>query len=98
MQYAPTDTAPAQCIVCEEERQYVPPTGQSWTTLPALAARALNSYREHEPGLIGIGTHPQFAIGQRALLVCTPNGNVLWDCVSLLDAATIALINGLGGL
>ena len=98
MQYAPTDTAPAQCIICEEERQYVPPTGQSWTTLPALAARAFNAYREHEPGLIGIGTQPQFAIGQRALLVCTPNGNVLWDCISLLDAATIALINGLGGL
>jgi len=98
MQYAPTDAAPAQCIICEEERQYVPPTGQTWTTLPALAARAFNSYREHEPGLIGIGTQPQFAIGQRALLVCTPNGNVLWDCISLLDAATIALINGLGGL
>jgi len=98
MQYAPSDTAPAQCIVCEEERQYVPPAGQTWTTLPALAARAFNSYREHEPGLIGIGTQPQFAIGQRALLVCTPDGNVLWDCISLLDAATIALINGLGGL
>ena len=98
MQYAPSDTAPAQCIVCEEERQYVPPSGQRWTTLPALSARAFNSYREHEPGLIGIGTQPQFAIGQRALLVRTPNGNVLWDCISLLDAATIALINGLGGL
>ncbi len=89
MQYAPTDSAPAQCIVCEEERQYVPPGGQTWTTLPALAARAFNSYREHEPGLIGIGTQPQFAIGQRALLVCTPNGNVLWDCISLLDSATM---------
>ena len=98
MQYAPTDAAPAQCIICEEERQYVPPAGQTWTTLPALAARAFNSYRQHEPGLIGIGTQPQFAIGQRALLVCTPAGNVLWDCISLLDDATIALINGLGGL
>ena len=98
MQYAPTDAPPAQCIICEEERQYVPPGGQTWTTLPALAGRAFNSYRQHEPGLIGIGTQPQFAIGQRALLVCTPNGNVLWDCISLLDDATIALINGLGGL
>jgi hypothetical protein len=98
MQYAPTDAPPAQCIICEEERQYVPPAGQTWTTLPALAGRAFNSYRQHEPGLIGIGTQPQFAIGQRALLVCTPDGNVLWDCISLLDDATIALINGLGGL
>jgi hypothetical protein len=97
-QYAPTDAAPAQCIICEEERQYVPPGGQTWTTLPALAARAFNSYRQHEPGVIGIGTQPQFAIGQRALLVMTPNGNVLWDCISLLDDATVTLINGLGGL
>jgi hypothetical protein len=97
-QYAPTDAAPAQCIICEEERQYVPPGGQTWTTLPALAARAFNSYRQHEPGVIGIGTQPQFAIGQRALLVITPNGNVLWDCISLLDDATVTLINGLGGL
>src|SRR5262249_10008373 len=39
-----------------------------------------------------------FAIGQRPLVVCTPNGNVLWDCISMLDPATIALINGLGSL
>jgi hypothetical protein len=97
-QFAPTDAPPAQCIVCEEERQYVPPGGQTWTTLPALAARAFNSYRQHEPGVIGIGTQPQFAIGQRALLVMTPHGNVLWDCISLLDDATVTLINGLGGL
>ncbi len=97
-QYPPSEAAPPHCIICEEERQYVPPTGQTWTTLPALAARAFNSYRQHEPGVIGIGTQPQFAIGQRALLVMTPHGNVLWDCISLLDDATVALIDGLGGL
>ena len=31
---------PAQCTICEEERQYVPPEGQSWTTLDALAQHA----------------------------------------------------------
>jgi hypothetical protein len=97
-QYAPGDAPPKECAICVEERQYVPPSGQGWTTLDALAARCVNSYREHEPGLIGIGTQPSFAIGQRALLVRTPDGNVLWDCISLLDAATVTLINGLGGL
>jgi len=97
-QYTPSDKPPAQCIICEEERQYVPPAGQSWTTLKALAGRASNSYRQHEPGLIGIGTQPQFAIGQRALLLITPRGNVLWDCISLIDDATVTLIKGLGGL
>jgi glyoxylase-like metal-dependent hydrolase (beta-lactamase superfamily II) len=97
-QYPPGNAAPQTCTICEEERQYVPPRGQTWTTAGALAASHFNSWRQHEPGVIGIGTQPQFAIGQRALLVCTPNGNVLWDCISMLDAATIALINGLGGL
>src|SRR5712675_2997635 len=98
VQYAPSDKPPARCTICEEERQYVPPTGQSWTTLTSLAGRNFNAWRQHEPGLIGIGTQPSFAIGQRALLVCTPHGNVLWDCIAMLDPATITLINGLGGL
>src|SRR5215470_16658074 len=97
-QYSPSDTAPAQCVICEEERQYVPPSGQSWITPERLAARSANTFRQHEEGLIGIGTLPTFAIGQRAILVVTPSGNVLWDCISLLDDATIALITGLGGL
>jgi hypothetical protein len=98
MQYAPAAAPPAQCTICEEERQYVPPTGQGWTTLEAIAARHLNAFHQYEPGIIGIGSQPRFAIGQRALLVCTPHGNVLWDCISLLDDATLTLINGLGGV
>jgi glyoxylase-like metal-dependent hydrolase (beta-lactamase superfamily II) len=97
-QYAPSEAPPAECAICTEERQYVPPSGQSWTTLESLAVRFFNSYREHEPGLIGIGTQPNFAIGQRAMLVRTPHGNILWDCISLVDAATVSLIKGLGGL
>jgi hypothetical protein len=97
-QYPDSAAPPKQCAICEEERQYVPPTGQSWTTLDGLRARHFNSFRQHETGLIGIGTQPNFAIGQRALLLCTPHGNVLWDCIALLDEATVALIKGLGGL
>jgi hypothetical protein len=37
-QYTPSNVAPRQCAICEEERQYVPPRGQTWTTLGALAA------------------------------------------------------------
>jgi hypothetical protein len=97
-QYPDSDQPPAQCLICEEERQYVPPSGQTWTTLEALSGSHVNSYREYEPGLIGIGTQPQFAIGQRALLLRTPGGNVLWDCISLLDAATVTMIESLGGI
>lgn len=98
MQYPPSNQPPEHCVICEEERQFVPLSGQSWTTMTRLAAGHFNAYRQHEPGIIGIGTQPSFAIGQRALIICTAHGNVLWDCISLLDAATVTLINGLGGL
>jgi hypothetical protein len=54
--------------------------------------------REEEPDLFGVGVEPSFGIGQRALLVRTPRGNVLWDCVSLLDDAARARITELGGI
>jgi len=63
-QYAPSEKPPAQCTICEEERQYVPATGQGWTTLTSLAARNFNAWCEHEPGVLGIGTQPAFAIGR----------------------------------
>jgi hypothetical protein len=97
-QYPDRAEPPVQCAICEEERQYVPPRGQTWTTLQSLRVGHANSYRQYEPGLIGIGTQPQFAIGQRALLVRTAGGNVLWDCVSLLDDATVTMVKSLGGL
>jgi len=96
MQYAESEKPPTQCVICEEERQYVPPSGQSWTTLEALSQSHMNSMREYEPGVTGIGAG--FAIGQRALLVQTSGGNVLWDCVATLDAATVTAIKGLGGI
>ena len=43
-------------------------------------------------------TTPAFAIGQRALLLRRPDGNILWDCVTFLDAATVAMVRGLGGV
>ncbi len=96
MQYAESEKPPAQCAICEEERQYVPPRGQTWTTLDALAQSHMNAWREYEPGVIGIGAG--FAIGQRALLLRTSGGNVLSDCVATLDAATVTAIKALGGL
>ena len=57
-----------------------------------------NTFRPLEPGLTGIGTEPPFAIAQRALLVQTEQGNVLWECESLLDDDTVAAIQRLGGI
>ena len=97
-QFAPTEGPPPSCPVCDDERQFIPPGGQQWTRLADLARDHRNEVRPIEDGLYGIGTEPKFAIGQRALLVQAPGGNVLWDCVSLLDEATVAAVKGLGGV
>lgn len=99
VQAQPRDTPPDRCPICEDERQYVGWGGQRWTTSEAMAGDGrANEMQEEEPGLISIGTRPSFAIGQRALLVRTPAGNVLWDCVSYLDNATVEAVLKLGGV
>jgi hypothetical protein len=97
-QYEPSDAPPKACLICDDERQYVPPSGQGWTTLGTLAKRNQNAWRELEPNLISITTTPAFGIGQRAHLLRTPEGNILWDCISLIDRATIEMIKAMGGL
>ena len=89
---------PPRCPVCEDERQYVNWEGQQWTTLEQLRVGHSNRIEEEEQNLFGIGTEPSFAIGQRALLVQSPGGNILWDCVTLLDDHTIQRVNALGGI
>ncbi|MGQ7792630.1 MBL fold metallo-hydrolase [Faunimonas sp. B44] len=97
-QFAPGTRPPEHCPICEDERQYVGPGGQSWTTLEELRSRHANSFAECEPDLFAIRTVPAFAIGQRAFLLRTPAGNVLWDCLALIDGATIEIVRALGGL
>ncbi|HET7326053.1 MAG TPA: hydrolase [Nocardioidaceae bacterium] len=98
VQYAETEQPPTRCPICDDERQYVGWDGQLWTTMRELAQTHATVVREEEPGLVGIGVEPSFAIGQRALLVRTPAGNVLWDCVSLLDDNAHRQISDLGGI
>ena len=97
VQFAPSSTPPNHCDICEDERQYVGWSGQRWGTLDELRRSHHNEIRS-DLGVTGIGTTPAFAIGQRALLVRSPGGNVLWDCITLLDDATAAAIRELGGV
>ncbi|HXF63940.1 MAG TPA: hypothetical protein VNK95_20110 [Caldilineaceae bacterium] len=98
VQFAETDAEPAHCPICEDERQYIGWGGQQWTTLEALQAGHHNRIKREEARLTGIGAYPSFAIGQRALLVQTDEGNLLWDCISLIDEPTIAAVKALGGV
>jgi len=87
------------CPICLDERQYVGWDGQRWTSLAELAGEGYRGRVEEEgPGAIGIGTEPSFGIGQRAVLVRSGSGNVLWDCITYLDDELVARIHGLGGI
>jgi hypothetical protein len=97
-QFSESSEPPAHCPICEDERQYVNPDGQKWTTLDAIQSSHKNIIKQEEPGLYSINTEPKLGIGQRAFLLRTPEGNVLWDCVGLVDAPTIARVNELGGI
>lgn len=90
-----------RCRICDDPRQFVPPTGQAFTRSAEMKERGYrNRWRafEDDARFWSVWTEPKFAIGQRAVLVKTPLGNVLWDCITYLDAETIDWINGMGGL
>jgi glyoxylase-like metal-dependent hydrolase (beta-lactamase superfamily II) len=97
-QHAEHPTPPDDCLICNDERQYIGWGGQTWTTLDQLRASHRNRVAPEGPGLNGIGTEPKFAIGQRALHLRTPLGGVLWDCISMVDEATVQELQSLGGV
>jgi hypothetical protein len=59
-----------------------------------LARDHANRIEQVEPGLVGIGTDPSLAIGQRALLT----SGLLWDCITLIDDETERAVQALGGI
>ncbi|MDQ3738524.1 MAG: MBL fold metallo-hydrolase [Actinomycetota bacterium] len=87
------------CPICEDERQYVGWDGQEWVTLGELCLAGHHGRIEEEgPGIVGIGTDPPTAIGQRALLVRAPSGNVLWDMITFIDDDLVERVEQLGGV
>ncbi len=97
-QFPPAEIPPARCPICEDERQFVPAQGQRWTLLRDLRRHCQNHVKKAADGLYSVITKPQFAIGQRAYLVQTKEGNLLWDCVSLIDQDTVATLWAHGGV
>src|SRR5437016_11729390 len=81
-QYTRGAQPPAQCTICGDARQFVGLDGQQWTTLAQLQLTHRNRIQPEEPRLYSICTEPAFAIGERAFLLQTSQGNVLWDCVA----------------
>ncbi|MEH7885022.1 MBL fold metallo-hydrolase [Bacillus sp. JJ1609] len=100
VQYTKSTSAPDICLICADERQYIHPDGQSWTTLETLidSGDYRNTIVTEEPGLYSIITTPGYAIGQTAYLVQNQGFNLLWDCITYLDEQTEKEIQALGGI
>jgi len=86
------------CAICNEERQYIPSAGQTWTTHDQILTTHTTDIVKLNDHLYEIVITPRFAIGQRAFLVLSESGNILWDCIPLLDQKVIDFINEIGGL
>jgi hypothetical protein len=97
-QYLHSTELPAICRICTDSRQFVGLDGQHWTTLEELAQEHGNVFLTEEPGVHSFFTEPAFGIGERAFLICTPAGNILWDCIALIDQPSIETIGQLGGI
>lgn len=53
---------------------------------------------ELEPNLWSLSAHPQISVGHHALLVMTPEGNLLWDALSVITPSAVNTVRRLGGL
>ncbi len=87
------------CAICADERQWVPGSGQQWTTLDELEATGHRTQLlELEPDLFGLTVEPEVGIGQQAHLVVTSRGNLLWDPPGYLDDEGVRRIHEHGEL
>jgi hypothetical protein len=96
-QHADSETPPASCAICVDDRQYVDWSGQTWTTHDELASS--HTVRvEMDADLLGLEVQPRFGIPQRALHLQTPAGNILWECISLVTPNAVEALNQRGGV
>jgi len=88
---------PQTCAICSDDRQYLGPNGQRWTTMEELAAKHAVAF-EHDDGLLAMRMAPSFAIDQRALLIPADGGNILWESLSLVTDDAVAELRRHGGV
>lgn len=85
------------CAICSDDRQYVPGSGQEWTTLAEMTQSGYRAeLRELEPELWGLTSSPEAGIGQTSKLLRTPQGALLFDPLGFLDERIVGEVRALG--
>ncbi|KZT21752.1 hypothetical protein NEOLEDRAFT_1138952 [Neolentinus lepideus HHB14362 ss-1] len=82
------------CVICLDERQYVAPTGQNWTTWRKIEEDYKTELvsEEKDRRVVRIMTEPSFGIGQTPFVVNSYRGSVIWDCQAYLSDSAVAQI------
>lgn len=94
-----TTPPPDLCPICDDDRQWVPASGQKWTTRAELESEGHSlTVDEREPGLFALRVEPKLGIGQTCYLVRTEAGNLLFDVPAFIDAEAVARVRELGGV
>jgi glyoxylase-like metal-dependent hydrolase (beta-lactamase superfamily II) len=87
---------PDVCPICQDERQYVPATGQAWATLDDRRREgAVIEIRQRTHVLWGLRA-AGVGIGQQMLLLRTPQGNLLWDPIGYIDDESVTWVREQG--
>jgi glyoxylase-like metal-dependent hydrolase (beta-lactamase superfamily II) len=89
---------PNLCPICNDDRQFINLNGQSWISSEELKKDHIVKISQLNERLHYLTVKPGFAIGQRTFLLLSQGGNILWDCIPLLNEATKAFIRKHGGL
>lgn len=90
---------PTTCPICADERQWVPSSGQAWTSIDEQREAGTRiDVVELEPGAWALTADPEVGIGQRSILVTTEAGNLLWDPLGTITDDAVDEIRELGGL
>ena len=97
-QFPPGEALPQLCPICNDDRQYINPNGQTWISTGELNEKHTVKITKINKNLYSLKVDPDFAITQRAFLIISPQGNILWDCIPLLNDEVVAFINSIGGL
>ncbi|USQ81335.1 hydrolase [Ornithinimicrobium faecis] len=94
---ADLETPPEICAICDDERQWVPEGGSRWTSVEKQRENGTRIViSEVEPELWGLRAEPSIGIGQQTMVVRTPEGTILFDCVGYIDDAAVEFVRGLG--
>ena len=97
-QYADSHQPPSACTICEEPRQFVEGNRPE---LDHPRPPAADQPQLHQVQGAGAARHRRRAALRHrpaSLVPQSPGGNILWDCLPLLDQAVVECLKALGGI